>query len=96
MVFQRSLGAVLTGEADAGLFAALKANAKRAFGRNRIADVRLVQRILGVKGFDTGGIDGLVGPRTKAAIIAFQRAQQVALSADVTDATLLGALLAEN
>lgn len=55
MVFQRSLGAVLTGEADAGLLAALKADAMRAFGHNRIADVRLVQRILGVRGLTRVG-----------------------------------------
>jgi peptidoglycan hydrolase-like protein with peptidoglycan-binding domain len=95
MEFQRSLGAEATGEADAGLLAALKADAMRAFGLNQIANVRLVQQILVAKGFDTGGIDGLVGPRTKAAITAFQRAQQGAPSADVMDATLLGALLAE-
>ena len=91
----RSRGAEPTGEADAGLLAALNADAMRAFGHNRIADVRIVQRILGVRGFDTGGVDGLVGPRTKAAIMAFQRTQQGAPSADATDATLLGALLAE-
>lgn len=65
----------------------------RAFEHNQIADVRLVQRILVAKGFDTGGIDGLVGPRTKAAITAFQRAQQGAPSAGAIDATFLGALL---
>lgn len=91
----RSRGAEPTGEADAGLLAALNADAMRAFGHNRIADVRVGQRILGVRGFDTGGVDGLVGPRTKAAIMALQRTQQGAPSADATDATLLGALLAE-
>jgi peptidoglycan hydrolase-like protein with peptidoglycan-binding domain len=95
MEFQRSLGVVPTGEADARVFSALKADAMRAFGHNQIADVRLVQRILVAKGFDTGGIDGLVGPRTKAAITAFQRAQQGAPSAGAIDATFLGALLAE-
>ena len=46
-----------------------------------------------IKGFDTGGVDGLVGPKTQAAIAAFQRAQGAA-PAGVVDATLLGALLA--
>jgi membrane-bound lytic murein transglycosylase B len=54
---------------------------------------RLVQQILGLRGFHTGGIDGHVGPKTQAAIAAFQRAQGAA-PAGVVDATLLGALLA--
>jgi peptidoglycan hydrolase-like protein with peptidoglycan-binding domain len=84
---------VPTGEADAGLLAALKADARRGFGHNRIADTRLVQQMLGLRGFDTGGVDGLVGPRTKAAIMAFGQAQGSSPT-DTVDATLLEALLA--
>jgi peptidoglycan hydrolase-like protein with peptidoglycan-binding domain len=84
---------VPSGEVDAGLLAALEAEAKRAFGHNRTADTRLVQQMLGIRGFDTGGVDGLVGPRTKAAIMAFEQAQGSS-PADTVDATLLDALLA--
>ncbi|NKN32767.1 hypothetical protein HF203_05985 [Marichromatium bheemlicum] len=37
--------------------------------------VRRVQRWLVAHGFDPGPIDGLIGPRTRAAIRAFERAQ---------------------
>jgi peptidoglycan hydrolase-like protein with peptidoglycan-binding domain len=39
--------------------------------RRCAADTRLVQQLLAIRGFDTGGIDGLAGPRTTAAIAAF-------------------------
>jgi peptidoglycan hydrolase-like protein with peptidoglycan-binding domain len=91
--FQGSRGVAPTGELDAGLLAALEAETKRTFGHNRIADTRLVQQILGMRGFDTGAIDGLVGPKTRAAIAVFQQAQGRA-PAGVVDPALLDALLA--
>ena len=90
--FQRSRGVAATGEADAALLAALAAEATRSLGRNRRADTRLVQQLLALRGFDPGDIDGLVGPRTGAAITAFVRAQ----GGSATDAIgegLLAALL---
>jgi peptidoglycan hydrolase-like protein with peptidoglycan-binding domain len=91
--FQRSRGAAPTGEADAGLLAALQADTGVGFGRNRIADIRLVQQLLAMRGFDPGGIDGRVGPRTGAAITAFLQAQGGS-AIEPVDARLLGALLA--
>jgi peptidoglycan hydrolase-like protein with peptidoglycan-binding domain len=91
--FQRSRSVAATGEADAGLLAALATEATRSLGRNRLADTRLVQQLLAIRGFDPGDIDGLVGPRTKAAITAFVRAQGGSAT-DGTDAGLLAALLA--
>jgi peptidoglycan hydrolase-like protein with peptidoglycan-binding domain len=93
--FQRSQGAVAIGEADAGLLAALDADTRRGFGRNRIADIRLVQQLLAIRGFDTGGIDGLVGPRTRAALAAFTRADHGS-APDAADARVLDALLARD
>jgi peptidoglycan hydrolase-like protein with peptidoglycan-binding domain len=93
--FQRSRGVVPTGEADAGLLAALAAEATRSFGRNRVADTRLVQRLLAIRGFDPGDIDGLVGPRTRAAITAFVEAEG-GPPTEAVDAGLLGALLASD
>jgi peptidoglycan hydrolase-like protein with peptidoglycan-binding domain len=90
--FQRSCGAVVTIEVDAGLLAALAAETRDRFGRNRIADTRLVQQLLAARGFDPGEIDGLVGPKTKAAITAFMQAQEGSLSQTV-DAELLDTLL---
>jgi len=91
--FQRSQGGASTGAADAELLAALEAEAGRAFGRNRLADTRLVQQLLAVRGFAPGAIDGLVGPRTRAAVTAFLRAQGGPRT-DAIDAGLLSALLA--
>ena len=90
--FQRSRGIVPTGLVDAELLAALEADTRRGFGRNRTADTRLVQQLLVIKGFEPGDIDGLVGPRTGAAIAAFLQAQD-ALPAHTIGAGLLGALL---
>jgi peptidoglycan hydrolase-like protein with peptidoglycan-binding domain len=89
---QRSRDAA-TSEADAGLLTALAGEAKRNFGRNRTADTRLVQHLLAIKGFSPGDIDGLIGPRTRAAITAFVRSQGGSPT-DALDAGLLDALLA--
>jgi peptidoglycan hydrolase-like protein with peptidoglycan-binding domain len=93
--FEQSRGAVETGEPDAGLLAALAAEATRGFAQNRIADTRLIQRLLAIRGFDPGDIDGLVGPRTRAAIAAFAQSQ-VGSPTDALDAGLLNALLASD
>jgi peptidoglycan hydrolase-like protein with peptidoglycan-binding domain len=37
--------------------------------------IRQVQTVLKQKGFDVGVADGLVGPRTRKAVIAFQQQQ---------------------
>lgn len=91
--FQRSHGAIAISEADAGLLAALRAEATRSFGRNRVADTRLVQRLLVIRGFNPGDIDGLMGSRTRAAITALVQAQGASPTGAV-DARLLDALLA--
>lgn len=38
------------------------------------SDVRAVQQALSDQGFDPGGVDGVAGPKTRAAIVAFQKA----------------------
>jgi peptidoglycan hydrolase-like protein with peptidoglycan-binding domain len=90
--FQRSRGAAATGEIDAGLLAALEADTRQGFGRNRTADTRLVQQLLAIKSSDPGAIDGLVGPRTGAAITAFVRTRGASPTQTI-DAGLLDALL---
>jgi peptidoglycan hydrolase-like protein with peptidoglycan-binding domain len=90
--FQRSRGAVTTGEVDAELLAALEADTRRGFGRNRTADTRLVQQLLAIRGFDPGDIDGRVGPRTTAAITAFLQTHGGSHT-DAVDGGLLAVLL---
>lgn len=43
-------------------------------GKNDPEDVARVQSLLAARGFDPGAADGVVGPRTIAAIVDFQRA----------------------
>ena len=93
--FQRSHSAAATGEVDGGLLVTLVAEVKQSFGRNTIADTRLVQRLLVTKGFNPGDTDGLVGPGTRAAIAGFVKAQG-GLPTDAVNAGLLAALLASD
>ncbi|MBN1209210.1 MAG: peptidoglycan-binding protein [Myxococcaceae bacterium] len=41
--------------------------------------VRELQTLLKSKGFNPGGVDGVFGPKTKAAVLAFQRSQGIAV-----------------
>ena len=36
------------------------------------ADIQNLQRLLTAKGFDTGGADGVIGPKTKSALKVYQ------------------------
>lgn len=44
----------------------------------KVSDISQIQRMLTALGFDTGGIDGRVGPMTRSAIRDFQRANKLA------------------
>lgn len=54
-------------------------------------ELRTVQRALLVKGYDVGSIDGIMGPRTKAALEEFQRKSGLAVTG-IADAPTLRAL----
>lgn len=54
-------------------------------------EFRTVQRALQVKGYDVGFIDGIMGPRTKAALEEFQRKNGLAVTG-IADAPTLRAL----
>ena len=51
-------------------------------------DVRLVQRILQVAGFDPGDVDGVLGPQTIRAIRAFQKAYGLTVDGKIGYETL--------
>jgi hypothetical protein len=53
--------------------------------------ISLAQRVLGALGYDAGDPDGQLGPRTRAAIEAFQRAYNLPLTQEL-DALTLNAL----
>ena len=42
--------------------------------RDRVTQVKDVQTLLNDLGYDIGGADGSMGPRTRAAIISFEQA----------------------
>ena len=56
-----------------------------------IEQIISAQRILGALGYDAGAADGQIGPRTRAAIAAFQRAHNLPLTQEL-DALTLNAL----
>jgi peptidoglycan hydrolase-like protein with peptidoglycan-binding domain len=53
-----------------------------------IADRQALQRKLTAAGFDTEGTDGVIGPRTRAAISAWQQSTGVAVTGEPTLALL--------
>jgi|GEM_PF-2409636 len=52
------------------------------------SDIRRIQELLREQGFDPGPIDGIVGPRTRAAVEAFEEAQRLPVTGDVTPGLL--------
>jgi peptidoglycan hydrolase-like protein with peptidoglycan-binding domain len=42
-------------------------------GQTGIAKVQEIQRALQAKGYDPGPLDNIIGPRTKAALVKFQK-----------------------
>jgi hypothetical protein len=55
--------------------------------RNVVADV---QSALTRRGYDVGGVDGIAGPRTRAAIADFQHASGLPATGEINEATLRG------
>lgn len=53
-------------------------------------DLRAIQRALQAKGYDVGFVDGIMGPRTKAALEEFQRKNGLAVTGAVDVPTLRG------
>jgi peptidoglycan hydrolase-like protein with peptidoglycan-binding domain len=49
--------------------------------------VRQAQKVLKEKGFDVGEVDGVLGPRTRKALIAFQRQQRLEASGQIDQQT---------
>jgi peptidoglycan hydrolase-like protein with peptidoglycan-binding domain len=52
------------------------------------ADIELAQKALKLRGHDPGPIDGISGPRTSAALKAYQQAQGLEATGKLDDATL--------
>lgn len=52
------------------------------------ADISRIQELLAEAGFDPGPIDGIVGPRTRAAVEGFEAAQNLPVTGSVTPGLL--------
>jgi peptidoglycan hydrolase-like protein with peptidoglycan-binding domain len=78
MAFQRARGLEVSGTVEARTRAALEP--QRGSGLRPIlkrgvceASVVVLQKLLATHGFDPGAKDGLFGPKTERAVLAFQR-----------------------
>ena len=82
--FQRRHGLQLTGSAGQTTQTALGKLGRPLFGARTIKpgmagwDVSVLQFLLTLNGFGVGTLDGHFGPRTRAAVVAFQRQSQLA------------------
>ncbi|MGC4119328.1 MAG: peptidoglycan-binding domain-containing protein [Myxococcales bacterium] len=56
---------------------------------DRGASVRRLQQQLQAKGFDPGGVDGVFGPKTQRAVMAFQKANHLTADGQVGEDTRL-------
>jgi peptidoglycan hydrolase-like protein with peptidoglycan-binding domain len=70
------------------LTADLPAAAQASIDPSSRETVRRVQRSLKAEGLDPGPIDGILGPRTRRAIIKFQGAQGLELTGELDARTL--------
>ena len=81
--FQRRHGLPPTGSAGQATQSALGKLGRPLFGVRTIKpgmagwDVSVLQFLLTLNGFGVGTLDGLFGPRTRAAVVAFQRQSQL-------------------
>ena len=60
----------------------------RADDRVAMVDTRAAQEALKTQGFDPGPADGVMGPRTKAAISDYQRRENLPVTGMLDDATM--------
>jgi gas vesicle protein len=61
---------------------------RRSDDRVAMADMRAAQEALKTQGFDPGPIDGMMGPRTRAAISDYQRRENLPVTGMLDDATM--------
>ena len=91
--FQRRHGLPLTGSAGQATQTALGKLGRPLFGVRTIKlgmagwDVSVLQFLLTLNGFGVGTLDGHFGPRTRAAVVAFQRQSQLVPDSVVGPAT---------
>ncbi len=94
--YERAAGLAVSGRATSELLDHLKfARPKTARPSPASTLVRKVQRALKERGYDPGPIDGLAGPRSRAAVMAFQEETGFAPTGAI-DAALLEELQAAN
>jgi peptidoglycan hydrolase-like protein with peptidoglycan-binding domain len=66
----------------------MRSKAERINARTAMADTRAAQGALKTQGFDPGPIDGLMGPRTSAALTDYQRKNDLPVTGMLDEATM--------
>lgn len=75
-------------EAANGIFRNVAWNKSKKPAENQVSQVRQVQTLLTDLGYDIGGADGSMGPKTRAAIMSFERANSLPETGRVNTALL--------
>jgi peptidoglycan hydrolase-like protein with peptidoglycan-binding domain len=92
--YQQAENLEATGELNPQTLAALGIDPQRPAWSDRpaagwsAATIRDVQRVLADRGYYTGPIDGVIGPATRAALAAFQRAENLQPTGGLNTRTL--------
>jgi peptidoglycan hydrolase-like protein with peptidoglycan-binding domain len=66
----------------------VRAKTERMNDRMAMADTRAAQESLKTQGFDPGPIDGIMGPRTHAAVMDYQRKNELPPTGMLDEATM--------
>jgi len=65
----------------------MRAKTERADERTAMTDTRAAQEALKTQGFDPGPVDGIMGPRTQAAVSDYQRKNELPVTGMLDEAT---------
>ncbi|MBI4526843.1 MAG: peptidoglycan-binding protein [Deltaproteobacteria bacterium] len=82
-----SLGGSAQGSSQSPTYGETETRGTRIAGGMAKEDVKKAQQALKEKGHDPGPVDGIIGPRTQAALKAFQQAQGLNASGQLNDET---------
>ena len=66
-------------------------NLTKCMSADQVTDsssIKIVQAVLNAEGYDCGAADGIIGRKTRAAIEAYQKDQELTVSGDITDELL--------
>src|SRR5690606_23996602 len=89
MQYQADAGMAVTGQPSAALLAHMRASGPQQ-GPDRLQLVRSIQDELNRRGYDAGPADGVLGPKTRSAIRAYQSDAGLPVTGDPSESLLAG------